>query len=101
MTPPATPGSAQPPGRTPRGGGVRPGPRAPSAVSVLDIKLGTVQETSTAQQAAQPQTRSLPWPVASATGIGSMPGTDPARACAVVLGELPDFPFLPELPGRG
>jgi methionine synthase II (cobalamin-independent) len=30
-----------------------------------------------------------------------MPGTDPAEASAVVLGELPDFPFLPELPGRG
>ncbi len=30
-----------------------------------------------------------------------MPGTDPAEAVAVVLGELPDFPHLPELPGRG
>jgi methionine synthase II (cobalamin-independent) len=30
-----------------------------------------------------------------------MPGTDPARACAVVVGELPEFPYLPELPNRG
>jgi methionine synthase II (cobalamin-independent) len=30
-----------------------------------------------------------------------MPGTDPAQACAVVMGELPEFPFLPELPTRG
>jgi methionine synthase II (cobalamin-independent) len=30
-----------------------------------------------------------------------MPGTDPAEACRVVFGELPGFPFLPELPGRG
>jgi hypothetical protein len=30
-----------------------------------------------------------------------MPGTDAAEALAVVLGELPDFPFLPELPSRG
>jgi methionine synthase II (cobalamin-independent) len=30
-----------------------------------------------------------------------MPGTDPEQACAVIMGELPDFPFLPELPGRG
>lgn len=30
-----------------------------------------------------------------------MPGTDPAEAVRVVLGELPDLPFLPELPGRG
>src|SRR5271166_2334448 len=30
-----------------------------------------------------------------------MPGTDPAEACRVVFGELPDLPHLPELPGRG
>src|SRR5215469_16952023 len=30
-----------------------------------------------------------------------MPGTDAAEACRVVFGELPEFPFLPELPGRG
>ena len=30
-----------------------------------------------------------------------MPGTDPAQAIAVVLGELPHLPFLPELPARG
>ena len=30
-----------------------------------------------------------------------MPGTDPAEAARVVLGELPDLPHLPELPGRG
>jgi hypothetical protein len=30
-----------------------------------------------------------------------MPGTDPDEAIAVVLGELPDLPFLPELPTRG
>jgi methionine synthase II (cobalamin-independent) len=36
-----------------------------------------------------------------ATGIGSLPGTDAAEALRVVLGELPDLPFVPELPGRG
>jgi methionine synthase II (cobalamin-independent) len=30
-----------------------------------------------------------------------MPGTDPAEAMRVVAGELPDFPYLPELPARG
>jgi hypothetical protein len=30
-----------------------------------------------------------------------MPGTDPAEAMRMVAGELPDFPFLPELPDRG
>jgi methionine synthase II (cobalamin-independent) len=30
-----------------------------------------------------------------------MPGTDPMEACRVVFGELPDLPYLPELPTRG
>jgi hypothetical protein len=30
-----------------------------------------------------------------------MPGTDPAEAMRVIAGELPDFPYLPELPDRG
>jgi len=30
-----------------------------------------------------------------------MPGTEPGEAAAVVFGELPDFPHLPELPARG
>jgi methionine synthase II (cobalamin-independent) len=36
-----------------------------------------------------------------ATGVGSLPGTDPREAAAVVVGELPDFPHLAELPARG
>jgi hypothetical protein len=47
------------------------------------------------------ESRPFPWPAGSATGVGSMPGTDPAAAVAVVLGELPDLPHLPELPARG
>jgi methionine synthase II (cobalamin-independent) len=30
-----------------------------------------------------------------------MPGTDPAEAMRVIVGELPGFPHLPELPDRG
>lgn len=30
-----------------------------------------------------------------------MPGTDPVEAVRMVLGELPNLPFLPELPARG
>lgn len=41
------------------------------------------------------------WPRGAATGVGSWPGTDIAEALRVVLGELPDFPHLPELPARG
>jgi len=39
--------------------------------------------------------------VGSATGIGSLPGTDIAEAQKLILGELPDLPHLPELPDRG
>jgi cobalamin-independent methionine synthase catalytic subunit len=42
-----------------------------------------------------------PWPPGAATAIGSMPGTDPAEAVRLVFGELPDLPYLPELPDRG
>jgi hypothetical protein len=36
-----------------------------------------------------------------ATGVGSLPGTDPREAVRTVLGLLGDLPFLPELPERG
>ena len=41
------------------------------------------------------------WPPGSATGLGSLPGTDIAEAVRLVLGELPNLPHLPELPARG
>ena len=41
---------------------------------------------------------SWPWPAGSATGIGSLPGTDIAEAQRIVLGELPNLPHLAELP---
>jgi Cobalamin-independent synthase, Catalytic domain len=46
-----------------------------------------------------PQPAPVRW--GPATGVGSLPGTDPAEAVRLVLGELPDFPHLPELPARG
>jgi methionine synthase II (cobalamin-independent) len=42
-----------------------------------------------------------PWPAGSATGLGSLPGTDPAEAIRLVLGEVPELPYLPQLPNRG
>ncbi|HEY3259156.1 MAG TPA: methionine synthase [Pseudonocardiaceae bacterium] len=42
-----------------------------------------------------------PWPPGAATGVGSMPGTDPLEAAKTVVGELPELPYLPELPARG
>ncbi|WP_312034108.1 methionine synthase [Actinoplanes sp. TBRC 11911] len=41
------------------------------------------------------------WPAGSATGVGSMPGTDVAEAQRTIFGELPDLPHLAELPERG
>ncbi|MDG4858636.1 methionine synthase [Streptomyces sp. T-3] len=38
---------------------------------------------------------------APATGIGSMPGGDAREAAKTVTGTFDDFPYLPELPGRG
>jgi Cobalamin-independent synthase, Catalytic domain len=43
----------------------------------------------------------LDLPVGAATGIGSLPGTNIREAVASTFGELPDFPYLPELPARG
>ncbi len=37
----------------------------------------------------------------SFTHLGSLPGTDPVQACAVVAGELGECPTIPELPERG
>lgn len=42
-----------------------------------------------------------PWAPGAATGLGSLPGTDPGEAARLVLGETPDLPYLPELPARG
>jgi hypothetical protein len=41
------------------------------------------------------------WPEGAATGVGSMPGTDPREAATTVAGELPLLPHLAELPARG
>lgn len=42
----------------------------------------------------------FPWQPGSASGIGSLPGTDIVEAVKTVLGDLP-LPHLPELPARG
>lgn len=38
---------------------------------------------------------------AAGTGVGSWPGSAPREAAAVVVGELIQLPYLPELPARG
>jgi methionine synthase II (cobalamin-independent) len=45
--------------------------------------------------------RPVPITWGPASGVGSLPGSDPAEAVRLVVGELPDFAHLPELPDRG
>jgi hypothetical protein len=40
-------------------------------------------------------------PPASASGVGSLPGTEPLEAVPIPLTTLPGLPYLPELPARG
>jgi hypothetical protein len=48
----------------------------------------------------QPSGPSTPWQAGLATGLGSVPGTDPGEAARLVAGEV-DLPHLAELPDRG
>jgi hypothetical protein len=45
--------------------------------------------------------QAFPWAAGTATGVGSMPGDNPMEAARAIAGELPDLPYLAELPGRG
>jgi methionine synthase II (cobalamin-independent) len=58
-------------------------------------------DTTITLRGVSDQNPQFPWPAASASGVGSMPGTDAGQACRVVFGALPDLPYLPELPERG
>jgi hypothetical protein len=71
-------------------GGVAPGAPAPPLVVAGhdDLPDTTVPEPAR-------------WARGAATGVGSLPGTDPVEAAATVVGELPLLPHLPELPARG
>lgn len=42
-----------------------------------------------------------PFPPASATGVGSLPGTHSHEWSRVIVGELPELVHVPELPARG
>jgi hypothetical protein len=42
-----------------------------------------------------------PWHVGAGTGIGSLPGTSPDESARMIAGELPELPYLAELPDRG
>lgn len=50
---------------------------------------------------SQAENNVRPWYLGVATGIGSMPGVDPIESAKIIAGELPDLPYLAELPARG
>ena len=53
-------------------------------------------------EAAVSTTRSIrPWHLGAGTGIGALPGTDPDESARIIAGELPELPYLAELPDRG
>ncbi|MEP6980661.1 MAG: methionine synthase [Nakamurella sp.] len=62
--------------------------------------MSTATEPPVAERTATAG-RSLRWPVAAATGLGVMPGHDVAEVLRAVVGEVPELPFLPQLPDRG
>ncbi len=80
-----------------------PGGPCPARYSVGDVapplEVPPFSDGPDPTDSADPQPSPPPW--GPATGIGSLPGTDPAEALRTVLGELPDLPHLPELPARG
>lgn len=43
----------------------------------------------------------LPWPEATATGVGSMPGASPRESARIIAGEFAALLHLAELPARG
>ena len=71
----------------------------PTSTEPTSTEPTSTEPTSTGTDAGTASR--FPWPPGCATGIGSMPGTDPAEAMRIVLGELPDLPHLAELPARG
>ena len=52
-------------------------------------------------EAIAPVVEKRSWHTGVATGVGSLPGTSPDEAARTVAGELPELPYLAELPDRG
>ncbi|MFC5947656.1 methionine synthase [Pseudonocardia lutea] len=84
----------------------------PLAAALAAAGLGDVEPGETVAPEPRIQVSAAPeepedegpterWPAGAASGVGSLPGTDPREAAETVAGELPLLPHLPELPARG
>ena len=65
--------------------------------TLTDIQIATAADI----EAISPVVTKRSWHEAVATGIGSLPGDSADEAARTVAGELPDLPYLAELPARG
>ena len=77
-----------------------------AAAGLGDVRPGETRPPQPSIEVVDPEPDEPPapaelWPEGVGTGVGSMPGTDPAEASTIVTGETPDLPALPELPARG
>ncbi len=75
-----------------------------AAAGLTGARPGETMPTPAPEPAPERDAPAAPparWPAGAATGVGSMPGTDAREAAAIVVGELPVMPALPELPARG
>jgi hypothetical protein len=76
-----------------------------AAAGLADAKPGEVGTPQPRFEVVEETVEQAPdlgrWPAGAATGVGSVPGTDPRAAAELVAGELPLLPHLPELPARG
>jgi methionine synthase II (cobalamin-independent) len=75
--------------------------RGPDVGRLVPAGSAAVAESDMASDMTQSSGPSAPWRPGLVTGIGSLSGTDPQQAAALVAGELPDLPHLAELPDRG
>src|SRR3954451_20964794 len=62
-----------------------------------ELEIATAADISL--PAPEPPERS--WHHGAGTGVGSLPGVSPDEAARMISGELPDLPYLAELPDRG
>ena len=92
-------GPAGPRGRRRAGAGRLP---APTRAATSCSAAATISRAEAGRAPVRRREyRAGPWPAGAATGSARCPAPTSPRRSRTVLGELPDLPYLPELPARG